>query len=682
MSDSEDQHPERDLEDDDELDDEDDDRLFTLAWRAMKERNGLFTGEEDVDDFLGEHGDVAKQARNGSPNLLHAIVDLLKNLDIHKLDDVQPLVKRLVQQYPYLLHTWNDRRQNPVFLAFSNKQPGLVEYIRKCCDKKPSAQRCLEKALEMSCNTEKDKTCLHLALETRSHPGLVLKLAKIANKNTLEAKDSNGKTLLHYAVKYSHCSDKRVEIIKAFIEQDEKVVTEHKKAKSSQPLETFLDLRDKSNSREIQESRGGEERQQEANINYGYRAADKDKNRVAGLPTRSEYEAALRQNDPTKSRVTRDLRAPEREDVVKTRDHNKDRGGTTLGQREKLRRKLREEEERKLREEEANSLENKRKTREIDGRDQSRDRANIGRQVPDHIQTGPAVAVVGRAGSERAPNTPIKRIFFDYKGLPVDILGDLIKKTFIAMQFDEVLKYVRFTNVTVRRRPTPREKAKGAGAELGLRDMEFFFEWLHNEGVRHILKLTVEENGGAVHSDEAIKTALDNVIVEHLDWQKMDSGVAAMQSFVHGANLRDCRCCKTSRPSISFADKRSPQREITGSSVATALAAGLAATIIYCFKTCALADKMARSHKHFQDTLGGVRFNEAHVGKIAQYPAMKTAFSNIGVVNDARFIQVWDLFEPVSQVLDDPNRRHEDRVESFIKLCSNLMDWKNEIRTT
>jgi hypothetical protein len=68
--------------------------------------------------------------------------------------------------------------------------------------------------------------------------------------------------------------------------------------------------------------------------------------------------------------------------------------------------------------------------------------------------------------------------------------------------------------------------------------MEFFFDWLYNKGVRHILKLTVEENGGAVHSDEAIKTALDRVVIEHLDWQKVDSKFTSSEPDQHAVGSR------------------------------------------------------------------------------------------------------------------------------------------------
>lgn len=113
--------------------------------------------------------------------------------------------------------------------------------------------------------------------------------------------------------------------------------------------------------------------------------------------------------------------------------------------------------------------------------------------------------------------------------MPLNIKETVFYKVFgeddkRGIKFDEVLKYVRFTNVTVTRRLTPKDKGKVPSNGHGRRDMEVFLEWLHKKGVRRILKLVVEENsdGKAVHSDQAIKTALDKMMVEHLDWQKMD----------------------------------------------------------------------------------------------------------------------------------------------------------------
>lgn len=115
------------------------------------------------------------------------------------------------------------------------------------------------------------------------------------------------------------------------------------------------------------------------------------------------------------------------------------------------------------------------------------------------------------------------QIFFDYQGLPLEVKEELFNETFRVTKFDEVLKFVRFTNVTVKRRITPQNKAQLSSGGLGRQDMEFFLDFLYKKGVRYILKVVVEETGRAVHSNKAIKNALDKMMIEHLDWQKMDS---------------------------------------------------------------------------------------------------------------------------------------------------------------
>lgn len=92
------------------------------------------------------------------------------------------------------------------------------------------------------------------------------------------------------------------------------------------------------------------------------------------------------------------------------------------------------------------------------------------------------------------------------------------KDAFEDTRFDDVLQFVHFPNVKLIQ-STPNSK----NDRIGRRDMEFFFDFLHNEKkVGYILKVIVEEGGQSVHSDEAIKKALDQITVEHLDWRKID----------------------------------------------------------------------------------------------------------------------------------------------------------------
>ena len=112
----------------------------------------------------------------------------------------------------------------------------------------------------------------------------------------------------------------------------------------------------------------------------------------------------------------------------------------------------------------------------------------------------------------------------------------------------------------------------------------------------------------------------------------------------------------------------------TGSSIGTALAAGLAATIIYCFKISALAVKTQT--QTVSDTENSRRMNrETDLRKVSQQHAtMKAAFSRIGRVNDAKFIQIWDELDPLVLQFDRPDNADRDvKVDMIMDLCKKLV---------
>lgn len=112
----------------------------------------------------------------------------------------------------------------------------------------------------------------------------------------------------------------------------------------------------------------------------------------------------------------------------------------------------------------------------------------------------------------------------------------------------------------------------------------------------------------------------------------------------------------------------------TGSSVATALAAGLAATIIYCFKISALAVKTQIQNMSF-NKISQPGFTESALVKLWQHETMKTALGNIGWVNKEKFIQIWDKFQPVVEGLEDPEKTddHDHKVRCIMDLCNQLV---------
>ncbi|KAH8659966.1 hypothetical protein BX600DRAFT_551493 [Xylariales sp. PMI_506] len=135
-------------------------------------------------------------------------------------------------------------------------------------------------------------------------------------------------------------------------------------------------------------------------------------------------------------------------------------------------------------------------------------------------------------------NMEDKQISFDYDGLPKSMYwNDFIARfgadTKSGLQFDKVLQYVSFPPVEIllkgRLADLEQEAEERSGVRqlgtLGRKDMKYFFDWLYKKGVRHIIRVTVQESDearGKVHSDQAIQDSLQNFVIEHLDWQKID----------------------------------------------------------------------------------------------------------------------------------------------------------------
>jgi hypothetical protein len=125
------------------------------------------------------------------------------------------------------------------------------------------------------------------------------------------------------------------------------------------------------------------------------------------------------------------------------------------------------------------------------------------------------------------------QISFDYDSLPKAMIWNEFEKRFGAdsksgFRFDSVLQYVAFPHVEVQRigRLADKERERAEShPSLGREDIKYFFAWLYKKGVRHIIRVTVEDSpnsSGKVHSDKAIQESLEKFVVEILDWRKVD----------------------------------------------------------------------------------------------------------------------------------------------------------------
>ena len=112
----------------------------------------------------------------------------------------------------------------------------------------------------------------------------------------------------------------------------------------------------------------------------------------------------------------------------------------------------------------------------------------------------------------------------------------------------------------------------------------------------------------------------------------------------------------------------------TGSSVATALAAGLAAMIICCVKASILALMTANQNQQ----VVGLAINNDGAETIVDTQAMMEAFRSLGHVTSNNFIQVWDELDNVTTMLQEErlkgltlkNRQH--RTVKFTEFVQKL----------
>jgi hypothetical protein len=103
----------------------------------------------------------------------------------------------------------------------------------------------------------------------------------------------------------------------------------------------------------------------------------------------------------------------------------------------------------------------------------------------------------------------------------------------------------------------------------------------------------------------------------------------------------------------------------TGSSVATALGAGLAALLIYCVKIGAI---------HTSGIPGGAAtgVNSKDVEEIKKHQAMREAFNDIGFSATNKFIEVWKFFDKRTEDLKE-RPLEQDSMETVADMARSLV---------
>ena len=102
------------------------------------------------------------------------------------------------------------------------------------------------------------------------------------------------------------------------------------------------------------------------------------------------------------------------------------------------------------------------------------------------------------------------------------------------LKFEVILQYVAIPCLTVSRSATQTISNSNSNSNeiaklsrklpncKGRLDYCLIFDWLRECGVKQILRVIVQDDQAAPHSDEIIELALEGFGIEDFDWQKVD----------------------------------------------------------------------------------------------------------------------------------------------------------------
>lgn len=213
--------------DDSELDDYDDDDpnspetpsisvqdLLGKVLDDIKESDSDLTSKDRTRKYTAHFGDRLTEISRGSrdPTALH-ILAATKREDLPDMDKLGPLVDYLVRHKNNLLSEQDDAGRTPLNSAIYSDMDHLVE--RMCL-----AHNDIDSILFIP--SHQQKNCLHIAIEKKSK--MIKFLVDHAKPNTLCAKDKNGNTPLHLAVKYEQCTENQLPIVAGIVEKCDHVM--------------------------------------------------------------------------------------------------------------------------------------------------------------------------------------------------------------------------------------------------------------------------------------------------------------------------------------------------------------------------------------------------------------------------------------------------------------------------
>lgn len=112
----------------------------------------------------------------------------------------------------------------------------------------------------------------------------------------------------------------------------------------------------------------------------------------------------------------------------------------------------------------------------------------------------------------------------DLHGLPSKVEATAFLDFLSSLKFDEALQSVSLPDIQVdfKRRPQSTSGNDSKQTRKERRDLPFIFACLQARGVRHIIRVDVEDSRESPHSNRAISESFTTITVEQFNWNKVD----------------------------------------------------------------------------------------------------------------------------------------------------------------
>ncbi|KAL4992920.1 hypothetical protein BDV10DRAFT_198732 [Aspergillus recurvatus] len=452
-----------------------------------------------------------------------------RNLQEEEDKELQVAIRRIAECYPHLLTVYNKDTETPLYLAItlSDRQAFIKEGLLKISKARSES---LQRAIEVPCLQQMENR-LHLALKNaKPNANLVMLLIEHASQHAINARDKDNWTPLHRAVDYGKLGSKSLTIIRKLIKTGEEMPEDQVDGEQPQfVLDTYVTL--------------GKEKLSVYQYHiYTRETKIKEEEKAAKANTK-----LINANTPVKtgkvewkeiSKGERQIQDPKKDSTnswQKTSQEKTKQDAFRPGA--EIREETIEEAPTRPSLNRANTFQRRTERKDmVQSQKESPAKQQPARQQQlakqkllrwsERIQKELKLHCLRTrtvAPAERFLYGSNKDLYFDYNGLRTDDADPVtFYDNFKETLFDGVLQYVEFPIVRLKKtEDIPRGKtfqqheAIFKSTTSGRKDLIFFFSWLKDKKVKHIIKLIVDDSTDS-HGDDAIEACLSKFHPEML----------------------------------------------------------------------------------------------------------------------------------------------------------------------